>query len=128
MTRSLMLALLMGAFVLPAMAGDKPDAPAGYTRAGETKSCLSTIRIDHTEIKGKAQIIFHLNGGQTWLADAKGCSLRRGTILSYETYAGQLCDSTIIHLLEPAGSSMMWAGSCAISEFERIEKQTASAN
>jgi len=112
----------------PAIAGDAPDV-AGFMRTGETKLCLSNRQIDSTKILNKQQILFKMKGGDTYLNETEGCpGLSRHSALSYEVYGGQVCNTTIVTLLEPAGTGLQPRGSCLLSKFEKLERKTASAD
>lgn len=130
MTYSRMAVVAAGfAITLPAFAGEKADAPelAGYTRTGETASCLMVRRIDRTKILNDHQILFEMNGGETWLNEPSCAGLTKHVALSYEVHSGQICDTTIVTLVEPAGGLNDVRGSCALSKFEKLERKVAAA-
>lgn len=130
--RIAVLAVAAGlAALLPALAGEaKTDAPelAGFVRTGQLESCLSTTRLDRTEILNREQILFRMKGGDTYLNEPKGCpGLSKHAALSYEIHTNQICDTTIVSVIEPVGTDAMVRGSCGLSKFEKLEKKTAAA-
>ena len=117
------------AAILPAAAGEKAAAPelSGYTRTGETSSCLTVRRIDSTKILNDHQILFEMSGGETWLNEPSCAGLSSHVALAYEVHAGQICDTTIVTLVEPADGLNSVRGSCALSKFEKLERKVAAA-
>ena len=125
------IALAGLAALAPAYAGEaKTAAPelAGFVRTGEMETCLSTHRIDSTKILNKEQILFRMKGGDTYLNEPDSCpGLSKFSALSYEVHASQICNTTIVTLIEPAGTGASVRGSCGLSKFEKLERKTAAA-
>ena len=119
------------AALAPAYASEtKKEAPelAGFVRTGQLESCLSTTRLDSTKILNGDQILFRMKGGDTYLNEPDGCpGLNKHSALSYEVHANQICNTTIVTLIEPAGTGASVRGSCGLSKFEKLEKKSASA-
>lgn len=104
-------------------------APAGFVRTGETETCLSVHRLDSTKILNRDQILFKMKNGDTWLNEPAGCpGLSRNSALAYEVHANQICNTTIVTLVEPSGTMPSVRGSCGLSKFEKLERQSASAD
>lgn len=115
------LALATLAFAGPALA-DSAEALRGYTKTGETKSCLLAYRISDVQILNKHQILFRMHGGTDYLQEPSACpGLNKYQALQYRVDGGQLCNNTIITLLD-TGASLMFAGTCGFSEFQKLEK------
>ena len=111
----------------PVLAADLP-APAGFVRTGETDTCVSVRRLDSTKILNSKQILFTMKNGDTWLNEPGGCpGMSKNAALAYEVHAGQICNTTIVTLIEPAGAMPSVRGSCGLSKFEKLERQSAAA-
>lgn len=107
-----------------ALAADKP-APEleKYNRTGQYETCLTSHRIRETRILNDKQILVTMNGGDAYLAEPKSCpGLSKGLALSYDATIDQLCNTTIIHLLDTS-SPVPARGSCGIERFEKLEKK-----
>ena len=64
-----------------------------------------------------------MNGDRAYLAEPKSCpGLSRNLALSYDATTGQLCNTTIIRLLDTS-SPVSSRGSCGIERFEKLEKK-----
>lgn len=118
---------LMAGLAFGAFAADKSEeAPAlkKYKRTGEYTNCLKASRINSTQILNDHQILFQMLGGDDYLAEPKtGCSgLQKNLALLYDPVPDQLCNTTIIKLVEPS-SPVPHRGTCAIDRFERLEKK-----
>jgi hypothetical protein len=125
---ALLAASMAAGFGAPALAGEKPkeDAKelAGYVRTGKTESCLRAHNIDSARILNSHQILFKMRGGADYLNEPS-CRLSKSYALKYDVTVGQLCDTTIVTLLD-VGSSVPERGSCSLSPFIELEKKTAS--
>ena len=105
-------------------AADKP-APEleKYNRTGQFETCLTNHQIRETQILNSRQILVKMNGGTAYLAEPKSCpGLSRGLALSYDASQDQLCNTTIIRLLDTS-SPVASRGSCGIERFEKLEKK-----
>lgn len=115
------------AFALPltsALAEEKPAKELQkYNRTGQYVTCLTSHQIRESQILNSTQILFKMNGGDAYLAEPKSCSgLSRNLALSYDATTGQLCNTTIVHLLDTS-SPVPTRGSCGIDRFEKLEKK-----
>ncbi len=131
MTRTLIAALVSGAMLaLPAVAGEakadgKPEL-AGYTRTGEMTNCIYSRQLEQVKILNGKQILFEMTGSRYYLNEPKSCpTLRKRYALKYDATIGQLCNTTIVTLLDTA-SGIHNQGSCGLSQFERVEKNVAA--
>ena len=128
-TTGLIAACFAAGLGATAMAGDKPKEDArelaGYVRTGETENCLRAHNIDSAKILNSHQILFKMRGGADYLNEPS-CRLSKNYALKYDVTVGQLCDTTIVKLLD-VGSSAPERGSCTLSPFIKLEKKTASA-
>lgn len=126
---ALLAASLAAGFGATALAGDKPkeDAKelAGYVRTGQTESCLRARNIESAKILNSHQILFKMHGGSDYLNEPS-CRLSRNDALGYDVTVGQLCDTTIVKLID-AGSSVPVRSTCALSPFIELQKKTAAA-
>ena len=107
-----------------AFAADKP-APEleKYNRTGQYETCLTSHQIRETRILNDKQILVTMTGGDAYLAEPKSCAgLSRNLALSYDATTGQLCNTTIIHLLDTS-SPVPSRGTCGIERFEKLEKK-----
>jgi len=119
------LAFIGAAGLARAEEAKKPDAPelANYEHTGKRQSCIYVHQIDSTEILNNHQILFHMHGHQTYLAEVESCpQLSRGIALRYEVTNDQLCTSTIIHLFD-AGEPAPERGACGVTDFELLNKK-----
>lgn len=120
-------ALALLAFAAPSLAMDEGQtlpAPKGYERTGQYENCLTASRIEHSRILNRHQILFEMTGKEAYLAEpAKGqCpTLSRSYALVYDASINQLCNSSIIHLIEPS-SPVSNRGTCGIDRFEKLVK------
>lgn len=105
--------------------GRRPELRA--TPAPAAATALMVRRINHTKILNDHQILFEMNGGETWLNEPSCAGLTKHVALSYEVHSGQICDTTIVTLVEPAGGLNDVRGSCALSKFEKLERKVAAA-
>jgi hypothetical protein len=115
------------AIVMPLTSALTADKPAKelekYNRTGQYETCLTSNRIRETQILNSKQILFKMNGDDAYLAEPKSCpGLSRGLALSYDATINQLCNTTIITLLETS-SPVPSRGSCGIERFEKLEKK-----
>lgn len=108
----------------PALAADKPAPELDkYNRTGQYETCLTSHQIRETQILNSKQILFKMNGGDAYLAEPKSCAgLSRNLALSYDATTGQLCNTTIIHLLDTS-TPVPARGTCGIERFEKLEKK-----
>ena len=125
-------ATLLSAAVLaaaPALAGEaKGDKPAleGFTRMGEMSNCIYARQLDQVKILNKHQILFEMINGKYYLNEPENCpGLNKRYALKYDATIGQLCNTTIVTLLDTA-SGIHNQGSCGLSQFERVEKNVAA--
>jgi len=94
-----------------------------YNRTGQFETCLTNNRIRETQILNSKQILVKMNGDEAYLAEPKSCpGLSRGVTLSYDASLNQLCNTTIIRLLDTS-SPVSSRGSCGIERFEKLEKK-----
>lgn len=117
-------ALAIAAPLTSALAEDKPAKELEkYNRTGQYETCLTSNRIRETQILNDKQILFRMNGDEAYLAEPKNCpGLSRNLALSYDASINQLCNTTIITLLETS-SPVPSRGSCGIERFEKLEKK-----
>jgi hypothetical protein len=119
------LALAMLALVSASTAAEgSGDAPAlaAYKRTGVYERCLATRQIQSSRILNRRQILFEMTGGRAYLAEPDCPGLSPDLALAYDATSGQLCNTTIIRLLE-LGTSIPERGSCGIERFEKLEKR-----
>lgn len=123
MLKTACLALAMTALAGPALAEQEDhEALRGYTRTGETETCLIAHRIRDVRILNDHQILFRMYGGGAYLQEPASCpTLRRDQALQYRVSGSQLCSMDIITLLD-TGSSLMFDGTCGFSEFQELER------
>lgn len=111
-----------------ACASDRPkseDAPelANFKRTGKYETCLTSNRIDRIRILNRKQILFEMIGKDYYLAEPEHCpGLSKSLALSYDATINQLCNTTIVHLIDP-GSPVPQRGTCGIDRFEKLEKK-----
>jgi hypothetical protein len=109
-----------------AYAGEaKPDAPAlaKYKRTGQYQTCLTAHLIQSSRILNRHQILFEMIGGGVFLAEPEHCpGLSSDLALAYDATNDELCNTTIIRLVEP-GSSVPNRGGCDIERFEKLERK-----
>lgn len=113
--------------VLPAAAKDKEDADAlaKYDRTGTFENCLDIQRIQSSRILNSHQILFEMNGDKVYLNEPESCpSLSKSVALAYDATTGQLCTTTIVHLVDP-GSAGGDRGSCGLAKFQLLTKKPA---
>jgi hypothetical protein len=124
MKTHLIAALAISMPLTSALAEDKPAKELEkYNRTGQYETCLTVNRIRETQILNNKQILFKMNGDETYLAEPKSCpGLSRGLALSYDATINQLCNITTITLLD-ASSPVPSRGSCGIERFEKLEKK-----
>ena len=106
----------------------KPDAPqlAGYTRTGETASCLTARRIRSARILNDHQILFEMLGGPDYLNEPRHCpGLRRERSLSYTLTGASLCDVDIVRLLD-LNSPAPFQGACSLDKFQKLDKKSSA--
>lgn len=124
--------LVSGAFLIltgsAACAADsapaKPDAPEllKWKRTGEYTTCLTIHSIRESRILNSHQILFTTGANSAYLAEPDCPALSSNLALSYDATLDQLCNTTIIRLIE-SGSPVPNRGSCSIDRFERLEKK-----
>lgn len=107
-----------------ALAADKPSKELGkYDRTGQYETCLNNSQIRETRILNNRQILVKMNGDRAYLAEPKRCNgLSKGVALSYDASLNQLCNTTIIRLIDTS-SPVASRGSCSIERFEKLEKK-----
>lgn len=120
------LAFAAAAFA-PALAGsaEKTDAAelAAYTRTGKTENCLRARQVDQMKILNRHQILVTLRGGAAYLNEPN-CNLSKSYALQYEVAAGQICNTTIVKLVD-SGSPSPVMGSCGLGDFQELAKAPA---
>ena len=118
---------VFGSALLPAFASDKADSDvlAKYNRTETYETCLNIQRIQNSRILNDHQILFETAGNKDYLTEPENCpSLSKSLALSYDATTGDLCTTTIVHLIDP-GSPAGDRGSCALSKFQLLEKKPA---
>ncbi|WP_270374900.1 MULTISPECIES: hypothetical protein [Marinicauda] len=102
--------------------GEIAQATEGYVRTGETRTCLNPRLIDTIDPVTDSAWRIEMNDGTMYLnIVGGGCNNASSdfTYLQYETPTGQLCRGEIVQVVDSNGG--MFAGSCGLSEFERLE-------
>ncbi len=106
-------------------AADDP-ALAKYTRTQSFENCLDTRRIESARILNRRQILFEMTGSDAYLNEPENCpSLSKSVTLAYDATTGQLCTTTIVHLVD-TGTGGGERGSCGLAKFQKLEKKPAS--
>ena len=105
----------------------KPDADSPelgkYTRTGHYETCLTNHQIQNIRILNRKQILFEMYGQDAYLAEPEHCQgLSKNLALGYDASLDQLCNTTIIHLLDTS-SPVPQRGTCGIDRFEKLEKK-----
>lgn len=99
-----------------------PPGIKNHQRTGQYENCLTSHRIRDIRILNNRQILFTMNGGDAYLAEPERCAgLSKGLALAYDATLNQLCNTTIVHLIDP-GSPVPQRGTCGIERFERLKK------
>ncbi len=130
MKRVLIAGLLSSAFLAaPAAAkqadGEKPEL-AGYTRTGQMSTCIYARQIEQVKILNGKQILFEMTNGRYFLNEPEHCpTLRKRYALKWDATTGQVCNTTIVTLLEPS-AGLHHQGACGLAKFERVEKNVAA--
>lgn len=131
MNRIVTAVLLSGALLAgSALAGEakdgKPQELKGYSRTGEMSNCIDSRRLDQVKILNKTQILFEMIDGRYYLNEPVRCpSLRKNYALKYDVTVSQICNTTIVTLLD-TGGGLHTMGSCGLGQFERVEKNVAA--
>lgn len=100
----------------------------GYERTGETRTCLSTARIDHIDPITERLWLVETVGGEIYLNQVSpGCHEADSdlTYLFYETGTGRLCENQIVRVFGQAAD--IQRGACGLGEFERLRPVEAEA-
>lgn len=95
---------------------------AEFTATGETRSCLSTRRIDQIEPLDDTRWLVTELGGNTYLNEvSRGCSnaARAFTYIEYQTPSGRLCRGEIVRVRDQ--STDIVNGSCGLGEYQELE-------
>jgi hypothetical protein len=105
----------------------KPDADspelAKYSRTGQYETCLTNHQIRNIRILNRKQILFEMNGPESYLAEPEHCpGLSKSLALAYDATIDRLCNTTIIHLLDTS-SPVPQRGTCGIERFEKLAKK-----
>lgn len=121
------LGLAAAAFT-PALAHSEHEADApelsGYVRTGQTEACLTARNIESMQILNRHQILVKMRSGSDYLNEPN-CNLNKNYALKYEVTVGQICNTTIVTLVD-SGAPMSTMGSCGLEKFEKLDKKTAS--
>ncbi|BCW87879.1 hypothetical protein sos41_10110 [Alphaproteobacteria bacterium SO-S41] len=118
---------VLGGALLPALASDKADSDvlAKYNRTETYENCINIQRIQNSRILNDHQILFEMAGDTVYLNEPENCpSLNKSLGLGYDATTGDLCTTTIVHLIDP-GSPAGDRGSCGLSKFQKLEKKPA---
>jgi hypothetical protein len=92
----------------------------GYAATGETKRCISNMRIRKTEIIDNSTIIFHMSGGKTYanIMDRQCYSMRKNNPIKYRIRGGTLCNVDVVEV----GTPYFPGPICSLGDFYQIEK------
>ena len=93
----------------------------GYSRTGETQSCLSLRQIDQIDPVDDTHWIFETRTGDKYLNEvSRGC--RRadglGTYIHYETTGASLCRNDIVEVRDRGTNDLV--GSCSLGDYEEL--------
>ncbi|MFT4613708.1 MAG: hypothetical protein ACI9NT_000849 [Bacteroidia bacterium] len=116
------LACAMLLLALPLSAEEAKDA------AMEDERCISSTRIDNTEILDDRTIVFHMLGKGIYLNKLphRCPSMRRHSTIAYKTQTSQLCRVDSITLLQTAGG-LSRGPTCGLGMFTPITKDELKA-
>ncbi|MEL6789677.1 MAG: hypothetical protein AAGL18_07015 [Pseudomonadota bacterium] len=95
-----------------------------YNRTGEFQSCLNLRRIAQIKPLDAQYFLIRANGGARYLnIVTRGCrgAARNRNRIQYTTSTGRLCRNEIINVID--NTSGIFAGSCGLGSFERLEKK-----
>ena len=115
----------MPAVIKTAAAKDDGDAAAlaKYDRTETFENCLDIQRIQSARILNSRQILFEMNGDKVYLNEPEHCpSLSKSLALAYDATTGQLCTTTIVHLVD-TGAGGGNRGSCGLAKFQLLTKK-----
>lgn len=105
-------------------AADEAPALKNHLRTGKYEHCLTNHRINDIRILNDHQILFSMTGGEAYLAEPKHCSgLSKGLALAYDATLDELCNTTIVHLVDPS-SPVPQRGTCGIDRFEKLKQKS----
>ena len=107
----------------PDMSAEAAETLASYEFTGETRSCLSTSRIDQIKpLDERHWLVETVNGDMYLNRVGRGCSGadRSFTYLQYEIPTGQLCRGEIVRVID-SGSGMTQCA-CGLGDYERLTR------
>ena len=81
----------------------------GYSRTGETQSCLSLRQIDQIDPVDDTHWIFETRTGDKYL---------NGTYIHYETTGASLCRNDIVEVRDRGTNDLV--GSCSLGDYEEL--------
>jgi uncharacterized protein DUF6491 len=116
--------LVIGLSASSAVAGGLPEGLEDYQLAGETKNCVSSIRIDRTSALDDRHILFEMRNNKVYLNRLRGRCSRLGyeDSFMYKTTTNQVCNGEIITVLHNGDAG----ASCSLGKFELLEEVEAS--
>jgi hypothetical protein len=104
------------------------DAPelASYQRTGSFENCLTATRIRYTKILNSRQILFEMIDKTTYLNEPDACPGLNGFVtLAYDATPNLLCNTTVVHLVEPS-SDVPSRGGCNLGRFQKLKLKGAA--
>jgi hypothetical protein len=105
------------------LSAETADEIAKYQPSGEFATCLPVRQIDSMKFIEDGIILVETAGGTLYFNqtsnDCNGARANRR--IEYTTSTPSLCRGEIIRVVDNSGGFM--AGSCALGEFERVEKK-----
>lgn len=111
----------LGPAVSQAVADDDlPEDLEGYQLTGETKTCISTRRIDRTSVLDDENILFEMNGNKVYLnrLNSRCPNLAFEGSFMYQISGTRLCRGEIITVLHSGERG----ASCSLGTFELLEE------
>ncbi len=102
---------------------EAPPELLQYERPGQYYPCITASQIKEIRPLSTSQILIRMGGKKAYVADVRNCpNLSRGVAIKYDATPNQLCNTTILHLLDP-GSPSVQKGTCGVVRFEELEKK-----
>lgn len=111
----------------PEMSAKAAEKLAAFNPTGETKSCLSLTQIRSIDAVDDSHFLITTRNGDHYLNTVSNrCSSasNAGYHIEYSLSGSQLCRNEIIRVVD--SSSGMTAGSCGLSDFEKLEDAPAA--
>jgi hypothetical protein len=102
---------------------NQPPELKDYEHTGQFQPCIPATSVRELVALNHEQILVRTHSTYAYLADVKTCpNLNRGITIAYDATPGLLCNTTILHLLDPGTPAGVSRGTCGVMRFERMEK------